>query len=760
MTSLSHRFLTALIFGLMFICPQGAAWAMPCNYYTEILLPDDAEPPFEAEIIAKISVLGFTKENGVRNLEAQAKIVDVLKTSDPRIKPGAKVVVKYNPARCGGFNGQLILASLGSDVDDRLILCPYTRTNSKIETMHLRDCAPRAVAAAKATKRAALKGDVKAQIAMGHMYEEGELVRLDNKESLKWFHLAAKSGEGEALYQMGKKVLRDLRRKNMGLGMDDKKEEGGPEAVKWYKLAAQKGHVGAMNDIGWIYEKGIYGLKKNKREALKWYRLAAETRKIDAIIALGRMYETGAGVKPDINKAIYWYGLGYSLGNRHTDDGILREIQKHENIKSLFRAAENGKAQAQYECGLLYASVGYDEVKSKIYKAIVPPGYSDAKRWLTLAAEQGHAPAAKALVDLIAEDSSMRDSTEARKTYTRAAELGYGPAQYQLGQMHWRSMGGLTKNEAEAIKWSRLAADQGYLPAIDYLAQTHLRGGAVTEKEVLGRLAQAAEKGEAEVEAWLEIMARIKALSPEAENGSAEAQFELGRIYRQKQAPAKALELFRLAAAQEQAGAMNEIGEMYKYGLGVEKDLTEARKWFKLAADMGHSQAQYNYADLCDGIRKHAVEMTEFFRRAAEQGHIEAQYRLAQIYQTSSWAEDGIGHDYEKAAKWFRLAAEQGHLVAQAELGEMYLIGYGVEQSDAEAAKWFRLAGEKNRKPAEHLAEMYMQGRVVPENDEEAENQCRMVRTTSNRCTETALSAGRIQAWPERNRNAAPGSSD
>lgn len=735
MPSLSRHFLTALIFGLLFIVPQGAAWAMPCTYSREILLPSEAEPPFEAEIIAKISLLDymFDGEGRVIISEVPARIVDVLKTSDPKIRPGAKVVVKFYPDRCGGGSygkdePQLILARLGSDVDDRLVLCPYAYINSKIETMHIRECAPKAVAAAKATKRAARKGDVKAQIAMGHMYEEGDLARRDNKESLKWFRLAAKSGEGEALYQMGEKVRRDL----LNDYRENKKGEGGSEVVKWYKRAAQKGHVGARHDLGWIYENGIYGFEKNKAEALKWYRLAAEARKIDSIIALGRMYETGAGVKADIDEAISWY----RLANKADDDGLLREIQKHENIESLFRAAENGQAQAQYDCGL-------------IYKTAMPPDRSSTRKWFTLAAEQGHAAAAKALVDVFVEDLfGAKKSEEARKVFLRAAELGYAPAQYQLGQMHRHGNGGLTKNEAEAIKWSRLAADQGYLPAIDYLALAHLQGGDVTEKEVLDRLAAAAEKGEAEARAWLDIMARIKALSPEAEKGSAEAQFELGRIYRQKRALAKALEWFRLAAAQDQAGAMNEIGEMYNYGLGVEKDLSAAHELFERAAEMGHSQAQYNHARMGHNAGRNYLEMTENFRRAAEQGHIEAQYRLAEIYQSGDGAKYGVAHDYEKAVKWFRLAAEQGHLDAQTSLGEMYLIGYGVEQSDAEAVKWFRLAAKKYRIPREYLVEMYMQGRIEPENDEEAEKLCRMVHIiSSNRCIETALKAGRIQSW-------------
>ncbi len=44
------------------------------------------------------------------------------------------------------------------------------------------------------------------------------------------------------------------------------------------------------------------------------------------------------------------------------------------------------------------------------------------------------------------------------------------------------------------------------------------------------------------------------------------------------------------------------------------------------------------------------------FRLAAEQGNANAQYNLGVMYQ-QGW---GVPRDYKKAVKWFRLAAEQG----------------------------------------------------------------------------------------------------
>ena len=49
-------------------------------------------------------------------------------------------------------------------------------------------------------------------------------------------------------------------------------------------------------------------------------------------------------------------------------------------------------------------------------------------------------------------------------------------------------------------------------------------------------------------------------------------------------------------------------------------------------------------------------EATKWYRLAAEQGLAEAQYNLGHCYYNGI----GVEQDYSEAAKWYRLAAEQG----------------------------------------------------------------------------------------------------
>ena len=105
-------------------------------------------------------------------------------------------------------------------------------------------------------------------------------------------------------------------------------------------------------------------------------------------------------------------------------------------------------------------------------------------------------------------------------------------------------------------------------------------------------------------------------------------------------------------------------GMLHYRGNTVPKSLSEAAKWFRVAADNGHAGAQYNL-----GI-------------------------MAFLGQ-------GMTKDYTKAAKWFRMAGEQNHAAAQYNLGFLYYVGRGVAKDDASAYVWIDRAASLGDKKAE-----------------------------------------------------------
>jgi hypothetical protein len=58
----------------------------------------------------------------------------------------------------------------------------------------------------------------------------------------------------------------------------------------------------------------------------------------------------------------------------------------------------------------------------------------------------------------------------------------------------------------------------------------------------------------------------------------------------------RALELFRLAAGQGLDMAQFQLGEMYYYGFGIAEDITEAQRWYQLAATQGYPEALHRIA--------------------------------------------------------------------------------------------------------------------------------------------------------------------
>jgi TPR repeat protein len=66
---------------------------------------------------------------------------------------------------------------------------------------------------------------------------------------------------------------------------------------------------------------------------------------------------------------------------------------------------------------------------------------------------------------------------------------------------------------------------------------------------------------------------------------------------------------------------------MYQRGEGVEQDYSEAVRWFRLAAEQGDPDAQYNLATMYDqgrGVPQDPAAAMKWWRLAAEQGHLAA----------------------------------------------------------------------------------------------------------------------------------------
>jgi hypothetical protein len=80
--------------------------------------------------------------------------------------------------------------------------------------------------------------------------------------------------------------------------------------------------------------------------------------------------------------------------------------------------------------------------------------------------------------------------------------------------------------------------------------------------------------------------------------------FQLGRAYHKAQNFAAAITQYRKAAEEGFASAQNNLGNMYRAGEGVPKDLVEAVAWYRKAAEQGFAPAQDSLSQLAQVIKR------------------------------------------------------------------------------------------------------------------------------------------------------------
>ncbi len=154
----------------------------------------------------------------------------------------------------------------------------------------------------------------------------------------------------------------------------------------------------------------------------------------------------------------------------------------------------------------------------------------------------------------------------------RAAAHGSPENQYHLGLRYFGGRG-VTKDEAEAVKWFRKAADQGHLGAQYMLGVAYSAGQGVAQ----------------------DGSESVKWLAKAAEEGHPRAQYLLGDAYLNGRAvardPAWAGRWFGKAAYQGVAEAQYSLGVVFAAGLGVPRNRRVAWQWLTLAQRAGHPDA-------------------------------------------------------------------------------------------------------------------------------------------------------------------------
>jgi len=211
-----------------------------------------------------------------------------------------------------------------------------------------------------------------------------------------------------------------------------------------------------------------------------------------------------------------------------------------------------------------------------------------------------------------------------------SAEAGDSGAQFAVGEMH-RSRDLLVDDESEAVKWYRKAAVQGHARAQLALGYMYHGGKGITQ-----------DSGEA-------------------------------------------VRWYRKAANQNLAEAQWALGKYFELGGGLWTCFFEG---YCVSYSCPGGCSKKEGRDDC-GCGRDLSEAVRWYRKAADQGFAKAQEELGSCYKLGQ----GVARNLAEAARWYQYAAEQNHPWAAIRLGEMYKKGQGVPRDRDEAIKWFRKVG-------------------------------------------------------------------
>lgn len=193
-------------------------------------------------------------------------------------------------------------------------------------------------------------------------------------------------------------------------------------------------------------------------------------------------------------------------------------------------------------------------------------------------------------------------------------------------------------------------------------------------------------------------------------------------------------ELLKLAQ-QDDAQAQNALGNAFKFGHGVERNLENAVFWYTKAATAGSKTAMTNLGNMYLGglgVGQDIAKAVELYEQAALQDEQSALCTLAKLYVEGT----GVEKNPEKAFEYVvRAVNAPTSLVMKADdenidpkLGEaefmlaaMYGDGIGTAQNPELALKYMKqAAGHGFVTACKILADMYEKGQGVPQDSGEA----------------------------------------
>lgn len=234
------------------------------------------------------------------------------------------------------------------------------------------------------------------------------------------------------------------------------------------------------------------------------------------------------------------------------------------------------------------------------------------------------------------------DHTAAREYFAEAFDEGDAEAGFLLARMLEGGLGGAVDEQA-ALALYRKTAEESFAPALNRMGLIYWRGEAGFERDP-------------DMAASFFQYAAVQ--------GDANAAFNLGKCYLEGEGvekdPARAANLFRVAAEGDHVLALNTLGGMARdHG-----QRQQERRYFERSADLGNAVGLFEMAriTLSDVTQETngsvRIEAHAYLNLAAARGHPKAHYALQAL--TATMDADEIARAQEKARNFRGTRESQG----------------------------------------------------------------------------------------------------
>lgn len=388
-----------------------------------------------------------------------------------------------------------------------------------------------------------------------------------------------------------------------------------PMAAAALKRAAKGGHLEACYEMARLYEIGN-GVISDLAEARRLAQFAADAGHVPAMVLAARLFLISPKRK---RKTFSVAGRTYHHAAHLTDEP---ELARHYALLAHYHGNVDGSAMAGY---LLASGIGGPvdaHTALSCYEPAVKVGNVRAHLGLGTLFAGGHLGAV--------------DYERALPYFKYAAASGNNTARHYLALQFLKGLG-TEVDEERALKLLSAAAAKGYSASIEELAKFYLD-------------VDHPERDRARGIRWLTALARM---------GDQHACRELERRYR--------------------------------HGIDVPADTVEALTWLEKAALKGDVAAQFQMAVLAatggGTTEADPAQARMWFEMAADNGHTIAMVNLGRFRMK------GIGGDVDLdgAQSILEIAVEAGEMAAYAVLGEFY--AYYAEPADVLAAREILIYG-------------------------------------------------------------------